>query len=156
MGGIVKDEDPKAQDDIPMWVKPMIMPMKAQVSAIAVEYSLHEGRFWLPRLRLAEADAQVSFMHVPVKMEQSFKYASVNGPDTLPAINLRDFNPSLPPDSLDADPATRLARLGARRAPRARKASRDSVRRGLKSPTPPSLAPCMQPRQRSRVGHAAL
>jgi len=28
----------------------------AEVTAIAVEYGLHEGRFWLPRLRLAEGD----------------------------------------------------------------------------------------------------
>jgi hypothetical protein len=43
-------EDTKnPEDDIPRWVKPMIMPMKAMVSAITVEYGLHEGRFWLPR-----------------------------------------------------------------------------------------------------------
>ena len=63
----------------------MITPMKAEVSAIAIEYGLYEGRFWLPRLRLAEGEAQVSFMHVPFKVEESFKYASVNAKDTLAA-----------------------------------------------------------------------
>lgn len=39
------DEDGDPDDDIPGWVKPMITPMKANVSAITVEYGLHEGRF---------------------------------------------------------------------------------------------------------------
>ncbi|MEP6619887.1 MAG: hypothetical protein ABJE47_11240, partial [bacterium] len=73
---VAQADDPKAMKDVPGWVKPMITPMKAEVTAIAVEYGLHEGRFWLPRLRLAEGNAQVSFMHVPFKMEESFKYAS--------------------------------------------------------------------------------
>ena len=76
---VAQEDDPKSMDDVPVWVKPMITPMKAEISAIAVEYGLHEGKFWLPRLRLAEGSAQVSFMHVPFKMEESFKYASVNG-----------------------------------------------------------------------------
>jgi len=74
---VATEDDPKSMDDVPIWVKPMITPMKAEVTAIAVEYGLHEGRFWLPRLRLAEGSAQVSFMHVPFKMQESFKYASV-------------------------------------------------------------------------------
>ncbi len=133
-------DDPKSMDDVPVWVKPMITPMKAQVSAIAVEYGLHEGRFWLPRLRMAEADAQVSFMHVPVKMEESFTYASVNAKDTLPTIQLAGA-PRLPspPDSLSEDQklawrdSMRLARRDSiREATRVRvEARRDSVRRGI-------------------------
>src|ERR1051326_9507616 len=87
---VATEDDPKSMDDVPIWVKPMITPMKAEVSAIAVEYGLHEGRFWLPRLRLAEGSAQVSFMHVPFKMEESFKYASVNGKDSLPPIKIAE------------------------------------------------------------------
>jgi len=83
---VATEEDPKSMDDVPVWVKPMITPMKAEVSAIAVEYGLHDGRFWLPRLRMAEGSAQVSFMHVPFKMEESFKYASVNAKDSLPEV----------------------------------------------------------------------
>ena len=82
---IAKAEDPRAMDDVPIWVKPMISPIKAQISAIAIEYGLYETRFWLPRVRTAEGTAQVSFMHVPFRMEQSFKYLSVNGRDSLPA-----------------------------------------------------------------------
>jgi hypothetical protein len=86
---VATEEDPKSMDDVPVWVKPMITPMKAELSAVAIEYGLHEGRFWLPRLRMAEGSAQVSFMHVPFKMEESFKYASVNGKDTIPTIPMQ-------------------------------------------------------------------
>ncbi len=77
------DEDP--DDEVPRWVKPMIMPMKGQVTAMTVEYGLHEGKFWLPRAQGIEGDAQVSFMRVPFKMEQTFRYTSVNGSDALVA-----------------------------------------------------------------------
>ena len=80
-------EDTKnPEDDIPRWVKPMITPMKAMVSAITVEYGLHEGRFWLPRAQTIEGDAQVSFMHMPFKLEQRFSYASVNGTEPMPDL----------------------------------------------------------------------
>ena len=130
---VATEDDPKSMDDVPVWVKPLITPMKAEVSAIAVEYSLHEGRFWLPRLRLAEGFAQVSFMRVPIKVEESFKYASVNGTDTLPTIHLPPGRPQ-PPDSL-SDDAKQAWRDSVRTANRERaRAVRDSIRKGLKEP----------------------
>jgi hypothetical protein len=75
-------------DDVPGWVKGIVSPLKAELSAVAIEYGLHDGRFWLPRVRLAEGRADVSFMHVPFKMEESFTYASVNAKDTLPTIRI--------------------------------------------------------------------
>jgi len=131
---VATTDDPKAMDDVPVWVKPMITPMKAEVSAIAVEYGLYEGRFWLPRLRLAEGSAQVSFMHVPFKMEESFKYASVNAKDSLPTIVVAANAARMrPPDSLSVEEA-REWRDSVRKDTRARAlASRDSVRRGLKT-----------------------
>ncbi|MEO7366797.1 MAG: BamA/TamA family outer membrane protein [Gemmatimonadaceae bacterium] len=89
----VADEDAEDPDDKPpRWVKGMLSPMKAQVKAITVEYGLHEGQFWMPRLQALEGDAQVGFMHVPFKMEQTFKYASVNGkmPIDIPKIAVGD------------------------------------------------------------------
>jgi hypothetical protein len=133
---VATEDDPKSMDDVPVWVKPMITPMKAEVTAIAVEYGLHEGRFWLPRLRLAEGSAQVSFMHVPFKMEESFKYASVNGKDSLPPIKIAQLPARLRmPDSL-TDEQQQEWRDSVRAATRARvRASNDSIRRGLKTPT---------------------
>jgi len=123
-------EDPKSMDDVPVWVKPMITPMKAEISAIAVEYGLHEGRFWMPRLRMAEGSAQVSFMHVPFKMEESFKYASVNGKDSLPPI--KTAARVRMPDSLSFE-EQQMWRDSVRQAARARvRATNDSIRRGLR------------------------
>lgn len=128
---IVDEQDSTARDEIPVWVKPLISPMRAQVSAVAVEYGLYQGRFWLPRLRSAEGDAQVSFMHVPFKLEQSFRYASVNGTDSLPPIVVAET--AHPPDSLsetDRDKWRDSVREVRRET---RRAVRDSVRQGLKA-----------------------
>jgi len=80
------EEEQNHDDDIPLWLKPMITPMKANVSAITVEYGLHEGKFWLPRSQTIEGNAQVSFMRVPFKLEQRYTYASVNGTEPLPEV----------------------------------------------------------------------
>jgi len=130
---VATQEDPKSMDDVPVWVKPMITPMKAEVSAVAIEYGLYEGRFWLPRVRLAEGEAQVSFMHVPFKMQESFNYASVNAKDSLPPIRLQSVvNVVRPPDSLDAE-GRAAWRDSVRLARRARiRAENDSIRQGLK------------------------
>lgn len=129
---VATEDDPKSKDDVPVWVKPMFSPMKAEVSAIAVEYGLHDGRFWLPRLQLAEGSAQVSFMHVPFKLENSFTYSSVNGADSLPPIRLASMPPQ-PPDSL-SEGEREAWRDSVREVRRQRlRAERDSVRRGLKT-----------------------
>jgi hypothetical protein len=81
-------EEQNHDDDMPRWLKPMITPMKANVSAITVEYGLHEGRFWLPRSQTIEGEAQVSFMHIPFKLEQRYTYESVNGTQPMPDITV--------------------------------------------------------------------
>src|SRR5438105_2270187 len=73
-------------DDIPVWLKPMITPMRANVSAVTVEYGLHEGRFWLPRAQTIEGEAQVSFMHIPFKLEQRYTYSSVNSGEPMAEV----------------------------------------------------------------------
>lgn len=125
----VKEEEPDADEDIPGWVKPLISPIHAQISAIAVEYGLYQGRFWLPRLRSAEGDARVSFMRVPFRFDQSFRYSSVNGPEALPEIRIV-ARPE-PPDTLTGvaleqwEDSVGTARRDARRA------RQDSVKKGL-------------------------
>jgi hypothetical protein len=87
IAAVALQEEPDAFDDVPVWVKPMIFPMIANISAITIEYGLHEGRFWMPRVQTAEGEARVSFMRVPFKLEESFKYAQVNGRlDSLPPL----------------------------------------------------------------------
>ena len=85
---VAEEEDSTAFEDVPRWVKPMIFPMRANVSALTVEYGLYEERFWMPRVQALEGDVQVSFMHVPFKMEERFTYASVNGSDSIAPIVL--------------------------------------------------------------------
>ncbi|GAC1413789.1 MAG: hypothetical protein NVSMB53_11620 [Gemmatimonadaceae bacterium] len=82
------EEDHDPDDDIPRWVKSMITPMKADVSAVTVEYGLHEGRFWLPRSQTVEGNVQVSFMRIPFKLEQRYDYSRVNGTDPLPDVTI--------------------------------------------------------------------
>lgn len=107
----IADEEAKADKDDdppPKWVKGMITPLKAQVTAVTIEYGLHEGRFWMPRLQSLEGSAQAGPMRVPFKMEQSFKYASVNGavPIAIPQIAVGDTA---------TDSVSRAARIARRR-----------------------------------------
>ena len=89
------DADAKDGDDDdppPKWVKGLMSPLKGNVSAVTVEYGLHEGRFWMPRVQSLEGSVQAGFMRVPFQIEQSFKYASVNGamPKDIPTIAVMD------------------------------------------------------------------
>src|SRR4029079_2704399 len=67
-------------------IKPLIFPMTAQISAIGVEYGLYQGRFWLPRVQIAEGGAGAGVMRVPFKLEQKYKYENVNAGVPLPPI----------------------------------------------------------------------
>lgn len=109
----IAEEEAKAEDHDddgpPGWVKGIITPLRAQVNAITVEYGLHEGRFWLPRVQALEGGAQAGMFRVPFKMEQSFRYASVNGlvPIPIPQIAFADTA---------QDSVSRAARRALRRA----------------------------------------
>lgn len=63
-------------------------PARAKLSAVTVEYGLYNGRFWLPRLNVAEGEFVAGFMRVPMKWEESFRYNSVNGADSVPPVPL--------------------------------------------------------------------
>ena len=83
---VAKADDPKEFDDVPMVMKPLLFPMTAQISAIGVEYGLYQGRFWLPRVQVAEGGVRVGMMRVPVKLEQKYQYDQVNAGVPLPPI----------------------------------------------------------------------
>src|SRR5438045_8525777 len=86
------EKDP--DDDIPGWLKPIMTPMKANVSAVTVEYGLHEGAFWLPRAQTIEGDVQVSFMRIPFKAEQRYTYSSVNGGEPMAEVVIAAMDPA--------------------------------------------------------------
>jgi len=100
-GGMTDIRDMKDDEDGPPgWVRAMMSPLKADLEGVTIEYGLYGGHFWLPRTQYAMANAQAGFMKVPVRIEESFTYASVNGPEVLPQVppppkSLRD---SLFPD----------------------------------------------------------
>jgi hypothetical protein len=83
---VAKADDPKEFDDVPALVKPMLFPMTAQISAIGVEYGLFQGRFWLPRVQVAEGGVNVGMMRAPFKLEQRYEYDQVNAGEPLPPI----------------------------------------------------------------------
>jgi hypothetical protein len=133
----VLSEDPRAFDDVPARVKPMMFPMRGTVTSVTIEYALYKGRFWMPKTRSAEAIGEASFMRVPAKFEQSFTYASVNGDEKMPAL------PPLPPSSSPPDSLHGAARqhwVDSVRAVRAKAliARRDSIREGIRRGRPTS------------------
>ncbi len=121
-------------DEAPGWVKGLLSPMRATISAVTVEYGLHQGRFWMPRQNVAEGEAQAGFLRIPIKFEESFRYDRVVGDDfTLgvpgrptPAVaggvpnaangspNAANGAPDGPPERA-FDPAAVAARLAAAR-----------------------------------------
>jgi len=87
-GKKVSERRGRAEDDdgIPMLVKGLMHPMRANISAITVEYGLHEGQFWLPKVNVAEGMVQTGFLRMPVKIEERFDYARVNGDVAVPRV----------------------------------------------------------------------
>lgn len=63
-----------------------LSPMKARITGITVEYGLYEGRFWLPKLNVFEGEGQAMFIRLPIRYEESYRYTSVNGDETLPVV----------------------------------------------------------------------
>jgi len=92
---VAEEDDPDSFKDVPRVMKPMLFPMKAEISAIGVEYGLYQGRFWLPRLQVAQGGGQMGFVRVPFKLEQKFSYEKVNAGEQLAPI-------SVPRDSADS------------------------------------------------------
>ncbi len=83
---VAEEDDPRSFEDVPAIMKPMMFPMSAQITAIGVEYGLYQGRFWLPRVQVAEGSASAGFVRAPIKLEQSYKYDQVNAGGSLPPI----------------------------------------------------------------------
>ncbi len=134
----VLEQDPTAFDDVPAWLKPVMFPIKGEISAVVIEYGMYGGRFWLPRLRSAEGVGEASFVKVPFRMDQTFTYESVNALASLPP--LPPSNRVQVPDSLRGPAATAFwdSVMAVRRA--AARARRDSVRAGWLPARP--VQPC--------------
>lgn len=100
---VAQEEDSTSMDDVPMFVKPLLTPMEANITAMSVEYGLQEQRFWMPKLQALEGYARVSFMRIPIRVEERYRYESVNAIDSLPTIVLPPtIKPAVVRDSLRA------------------------------------------------------
>src|SRR4051812_30704528 len=114
---VAEEDDPDSFKDVPRVMKPMLFPMKAEISAIGVEYGLYQGRFWLPRVQVAQGGGQRGFVRVPFKLEQKFSYEHVNAGEPLAPIPAET-------DSTRDEMSVRISVGG----PPATKAERDSAR----------------------------
>ena len=112
-----------------------LMPGRAEITGVTVEYGLFEGRFWLPRSQSFEGVVEMMAARVPVKYENAFTYDRVNGVMNLPEIHVdttQAEEPRLERPPAGLDPAARRrwrdSTLAAYRA--ARQAREDSVKAG--------------------------
>ena len=89
---VAKADDSTEFNDVPMVMRPLLFPMTAQISAIGVEYGLFQGRFWLPRVQVAEGSVRVGVVRSPFKLEQKYQYDHVNAGAPLPPIVIDSTN----------------------------------------------------------------
>jgi hypothetical protein len=127
---VAEEDDSTAFEDVPRVMKPMLFPMKAEISAIGVEYGLYQGRFWLPRVQVAQGGGQMGFVRVPFKLEQKFSYEHVNAGEPLAPIPIATDSTRDQVDvriSVSGPPPTKSERDSARAARRAARERCDSA-----------------------------
>ena len=123
----VTSQDSTVQDDVPLAVRGMMSPMKAEITAVTIEYGLLEQRFWLPRTQGAEGYARAGLFRIPFKIEQRYRYNSVNATNDLAAVPPPRFARS---DSVrDSLRASGLDSAAVRDGMRKWYADRDTLRR---------------------------
>ena len=129
------EEEADSTDEVPGFVKGFLSPMRMQITGIAIEYSLMQGRFWLPSMRSMTGDALMLFARIPMSIDQRFEYKSVNGPDDLTPIDpaklprlLTAEEDKVRRDSIRVADSTRKERLESM-TPEQRAADQDSIRR---------------------------
>ncbi len=90
----VEEEEGKEEfDDVPRAIRPLIFPMVATLEAFTIEYGLHQGRWWLPRLQSVTGRVQVGVMRSPFEILETFSYASVNGAERMPLVVVDTMEP---------------------------------------------------------------
>jgi hypothetical protein len=88
-------------DDVPAPVRAAVLnPYTFEVSSFTIDYGLHDERWWLPRSQTARGELRMGFIRSAATIDQSFRYAAVNGRDTLPtmAASRRRFGTDLGDD----------------------------------------------------------
>ena len=75
-----------AFEDVPAPARAMMTPFIFDIESFTVDYGLYGGRWWLPRTQAARGQMRIGFARSTATIDQSFRYASVNGTDTLPTV----------------------------------------------------------------------
>lgn len=74
-------------DDVPAPVRATLMnPYTFEVESFTIDYGLYDERWWLPRAQTARGELRMGFVRSTATIDQSFRYASVNGVDSLPSL----------------------------------------------------------------------
>lgn len=106
---VARDEDGEDACDAPKVICAAMSPMTVDVPVVTIEYGLHEGRFWLPRVQMLEGIVRVGIMRVPFKLEQRYRYRNVNGTEPIAAVVVARADTA-------SDSLSRAARARGRRA----------------------------------------
>jgi len=128
----VMEEDSTAQDEVPVAVRGMMSPMKAEITAVTIEYGLLEQRFWMPRTQGMEGYVRAGLFRIPVKIEQRYRYNSVNAIPELPAIPRPRFTYARIDSLRDSLRASGLDSAAVRDSMRVFYARRDTLRRAAR------------------------
>ena len=74
-------------EDVPAPIRATILtPFTFDVSSFTIDYGLYGERWWLPRSQTARGELRMGFMRSTGTIDQTFRYASVNGTDSLPTV----------------------------------------------------------------------
>ena len=74
-------------EDVPAPIRATLLtPAEFTVESFTIEYGLYGERWWLPRSQTARGEMHMGFTRSVATIDQSFRYASVNGTDSLPTV----------------------------------------------------------------------
>lgn len=74
------------EDDLPAPARALMTPYTFEVESFTIDYGLYDERWWLPRSQTARGELRVGVARSIATIDQSFRYASVGGSDTLPSM----------------------------------------------------------------------
>jgi hypothetical protein len=71
-------------------------PFRGNIEEIVIEHGLYDGRFWLPRARIAHAEGTAKGGRITISIEQTFDYERVNA--LAPGVAQANEPDSIPDD----------------------------------------------------------
>jgi hypothetical protein len=74
-------------EDVPAPIRATLLtPFTFDVESFTIDYGLYGERWWLPRSQTARGEMRMGFLRSTATIDQTFRYASVNGTDSVPTI----------------------------------------------------------------------